>query len=91
MNTLYIILGIIAILSIIVFIFCHFCFDDQDPDMDWYDTHTESEHPNVAMNTECNHSGEKSLVCEWTICGCEKVNTHCDDCGEIVKHGAVEC
>jgi hypothetical protein len=93
-NTLYIVVGVLALLAIALFVISYFCFNDEDPDMDWYDNYAVAERPHIEPSpspSPCKHTGEKSLVCEWTVCGCEKVNTYCDACGAMIKEGYVEC
>ena len=81
----------LAAMSLLIILIAYRCFNDEDPDMYWNDNYQVAERPHVALNTPCKHTGEKSLICEWTICGCEKVNTYCDDCGKMIAQGDVEC
>lgn len=91
METWHVIIIILAILTIAILVLAHCCFDDRDEDQFWYDNYQGAERPHVSLNEPCKHTGEKSLICEWTICGCEKVNTYCDECGEMIIEGNVEC
>lgn len=90
-----IILFALAVFALRIFCkICERCFDDNDPDMFWYDNYaapSKGYYGNDLPQLKCQHLGEKNLVAEWTACGCEKVNMHCDDCGKILVEGAVEC
>lgn len=52
------------------------CFDDEDPDLDWYDNYKVE---------NCPHTGDKTLVNVSSACNCEIVHTVCDDCGATLK------
>ncbi|WP_166964669.1 hypothetical protein [Yeosuana marina] len=66
---------VIGIMAIIVLVFSLISFDDEDPDMDWYD--------NYAV-LECPHLN-KSLVTVSSSVNCETVHTVCDDCSKVLK------
>lgn len=70
-------------------------FFNVDAPYTWHNNYQESyqdaEKPFVALKNNCKHTGEKTLVTQYTVCGCEMVNLHCDTCGAIVMHGNVEC
>jgi len=52
------------------------CFDDTDPDMQYYD--------NYAV-IACPHTGEKTDVCVASCVTCETIHTVCDDCGTVLN------
>lgn len=79
----------LAVIAVLIIAVAYFCFNDRDEDQFWYDNYQAAERPHIAL--KCKHTGKKTLVTEWTACGCEKVNTHCHDCGELIKSGYVDC
>lgn len=81
---------ILAALCILIVLIAYKCFDDNDPDQDWYDNYAASEfyqeagRPYVALPFYCNHEGEKTLVTVSSPVNCEVVHTVCDDCGKTL-------
>jgi hypothetical protein len=99
MNPLYIILAVIALFSFLMLLAIFVAnlsdnFIDKKPErieIDIFYKYEDCERPFVALKETCQHKGEKSLVCEWSACGCEIMNTHCDDCGKLLIDGEIEC
>jgi len=51
-------------------------FDDEDPDMYWYDE---------TQVITCPHQGEKTDVVINASVTCETIHTVCDDCGQVLN------
>lgn len=75
---------LVIVCAVIMYIAKH-CFDDDDPDMFWYDNYDGCHEPYVALKNHCDHTGDKTLVNESSAVNCETVLTICDDCGKILK------
>jgi len=73
---LKIIIILIVIACLVLCLLAEFCFDDNDPDMCWYD--------NYAV-IQCPHQGEKTDVVVNSCVTCETIHTICDDCGEVLN------
>lgn len=84
METYKIILIVLAIIVVGIFVVAHFCFNDKDPDMDWYNNYTEAERPHIPYKT-CLHKGGKTIKSIGNVVNCETVQLVCDDCGETLK------
>lgn len=84
-NTLYIVVGVLALLAIALFVISYFCFNDEDPDMDWYDNYQVAERPHVELHEQCSHTGETTHVVYWAAASIETIRTICDDCGETIS------
>lgn len=80
MNTLYIILAIIAFMGLVGYVVSNYCFDDTDQDMDWHDNYSV---------IECPHHNRTDVTVESTVT-CETIYTICDDCCEVLKQ-RTEC
>ena len=75
MTVLYIIIGAIVLLALFLMVLSFFCFDDNDPDMDWYDNYT---------TIQCPHIEKTDVIVNATVT-CEEVWTVCDNCSEVLN------
>ncbi|QQV91548.1 hypothetical protein Peternella1_12 [Winogradskyella phage Peternella_1] len=69
-----------AVIAIVFATLSTLCFDDTDPDLDWSD--------NYAV-VKCPHINQADYVVD-TIVTCEKIETQCLDCGEVLG-SRLEC
>lgn len=51
------------------------CFDDNDPDLNWYDNYKVD---------KCPHLNKTDVTVESNVT-CETIHTICDDCGKILN------
>lgn len=83
-------IGLAAACILITFI-AYNCFDDNDPDQDWYDNYAAGEfyqeagRPYVELPFNCKHEGDKTLVTVSSPVNYEVVHTVCDDCGQTLN------
>lgn len=75
---------LIIILVVIIFVLyklANKCFDDEDPDLDWYNNYAKQ---------NCPHEGEKTDVIIDSAVTCEVIHTICDDCSQVLNV-KIEC
>ncbi len=79
MSTMLIIVSIILVAILFVYLICVFVsrliFNDQDPDMYWYDNYSVIECPHLKCTIRVVDS----------VATCEVTHTICDDCGEVIN------
>lgn len=84
---------LIALLAIAIFALSYFCLRDSDNDayVFWHNNYGICQRPYIAAIENCKHEGKKVLVTNYVGATCEKVNTHCVDCGKMLIEGEIEC
>lgn len=77
MKTFLLILVVIAIIVYVFGLISLFCFDDEDPDIDWMDNYAV-----VACPHPPDHRTDVVVASSVT---CETIHTICDDCSAVLN------